>query len=403
MADAPAADGRPSPERPSPARPSPARPSPAPSSPARGAPSGRRSGRVVLEARTRQGWARVRAAALPLLQAAVAVSIAYSIAHYVVGHPYPFFAPVCAWVVLGFSMDRSLRRVGELAIGVALGVGLGDLLSHLIGSGWWQIALVLVASAMVARFLDRGPMLTTQAGVQSMVLVGLPAAAVSGGPFGRWLDAAIGGAVAFLVAVLTPHDPRRHPRTLARRATEELAGVLHVLARGLRASDLADVDDALARARLMQPVLDEWSDAASSARELARVAPTSFRHRDELGRLGETSVLVDRAVRNARVLARRCRSAVEADPPHDTGVLGARLEDLAHACDELAVALGSGRSTERAGAIAREVAAGLDPYHVAPDDWQAQSLVLLARSLTVDLQEAAGVPERDARAALPEL
>ncbi|MDM7854698.1 FUSC family protein [Cellulomonas alba] len=366
-------------------------------------PSDRRSGRVVLEAQTRQGWARVRTSFLPVLQAAVAVSIAYSIAHYVVGHPYPFFAPVCAWVVLGFTMDRSLRRVGELAIGVAVGVGLGDLLSHLIGSGWWQIALVLVASALVARFLDRGAMLTTQAGVQSMVLVGLPAAAVSGGAFGRWLDAAIGGAVAFLVAVLTPHDPRRHPRALARRATEELAGVLHVLARGLRTSDAQEVDDALARARLTQPVLDEWSDAASSARELARVAPASFRHRDELGRLGATSVLVDRAVRNARVLARRCRAAVEVDPPHDTGELGARLDDLARACDELAAALGSGRSTDRAAAVAQEVARALDPYVLAPDDWQAQSLVLLARSLTVDVQEAAGVRQRDARAALPEL
>lgn len=364
---------------------------------------GRWSGSVVLEARTRQGWARVRAAFLPLMQAAVAVAVAYSIAHYVVGHPYPFFAPVCAWVVLGFSMDRSLRRVGELAIGVALGVGLGDVLSHVIGSGWWQISLVLVASAMVARFLDRGPMLTTQAGVQSMVLVGLPAAAVSGGPFGRWLDAAIGGAVAFLVAVLTPHDPRRHPRALARRATEELAGVLHVLARGLHGPDPQDVDDALARARLMQPVLDEWADAASNAHELARVAPASFRHRDELGRLGETSVLVDRAVRNVRVLARRCLAVVEATPPHDTGTLGTRLEDLARASDELAAALGTGRAPERAAAIAREVAAGLDPYRVAPDDWQAQSLVLLARSLSVDLQEAAGIPERDARGALPEL
>ena len=45
----------------------------------------------------------------------------------------------------------------------------------------------------------------------------------------------------------------------------------------------------------------------------------------------------------------------------------------------------------------------LDPFVLAPDDWQVQSLVLLLRSLAVDLLEAAGVSPDDARAALPEL
>lgn len=367
------------------------------------APSGHRPGRVVLEARVRQGSKRARAALPSTVQAAVAGAIAFSIAHYWIGHPYPFFAPVCAWVVLGFSMDRSLRRVGELAIGVTLGVGLGDLLGHLLGSGWWQISLVLVISATIARFVDRGQVLTMQAGSQAIVLVGLPAGAVSGGPTGRWLDAVIGGALAFLVAVLTPHDPRRHPRALARHALEELAGVLHVLGRGLRERAPLDVEEALARARLTQPVLDEWRESAGSASELARVAPAAYRHRDELAVLRTTSVLVDRAVRNARVLARRCLTAVEMDPPLDTALLGDRIEHLARTADELAAALGSGRSPARAAGLAHEVAAGLDPFVVAPADWQVQALVLLARSLTVDLLEASGVGEREARAALPEL
>jgi uncharacterized membrane protein YgaE (UPF0421/DUF939 family) len=367
------------------------------------APSRRRDARVVVAARVRQGWGRARDAFLPVVQAAVAGAIAYVISHELVGHPYPFFAPVTAWVVLGFSFDRSLRRVGELAIGVALGVGLGDGFGHVFGSGAWQIAVVLVLAVMIARFVDRGPMLTSQAAVQSIVLVGLPAGAIGGGPFGRWLDAVIGVSIAFVVAVLTPYDPRRHQRVLARRAVDELAGVLHLLARGLRGSHADDVTDALLRARATQPALDGWTDSSANVQELTRLSPAAYRHRDELARLSDAAVLVDRAVRNARVLARRCLTAVEADPPHDTAALGARLEDLAHSCDELSAALSSGRSTARAAAIAREVAGGLDPYAVAPDDWQAQSLVLLARSLTVDVQEAAGVPEGDARAALPEL
>ena len=126
-------------------------------------------------------------------------------------------------------------------------------------------------------------MLTTQAGVQALVIVGLPAISATGGPLGRWIDAAIGGAVALAVALLTPRDPRRHPRTLARAAVEDLAGVLRILARGLRTGSTADVEDALVRGRASQPALDEWSETATNAGELARVSPTIRKHRDGAG------------------------------------------------------------------------------------------------------------------------
>jgi uncharacterized membrane protein YgaE (UPF0421/DUF939 family) len=358
---------------------------------------------LVARARRRQGVARVRAAWFPVLQAAVAAGIAFGIARYLLDHPYPFFAPVSAWVALGFSTDRSARRVAELAVGVAIGVGLGDAVVHVIGTGLWQVAVVLLVAALTARFLDRGAMLTTQAGVQAMVIVGLPAVAASGGPFGRWTDALVGGAVALAVAVLTPSDPRRHPRALGQRAIEDVAAVLHVLARGVGAGSVQDVEDALVRGRASQPSLDEWKDAATSARELARLSPAGRRHRDELTRLVDASVQTDRAMRNARVLTRRALALVEAGGQHDlTGIAG-RFEATAAAADDLAAAVGAGRDAVRARSALLESARTLDPFVVAPRDWQVQSLVLLHRSLVVDLLEAAGEDPAEARAALPEL
>jgi uncharacterized membrane protein YgaE (UPF0421/DUF939 family) len=364
-------------------------------------PAPRSDARLLVEARVRQGWARVVGAWFPILQAAVAGGIAFGIAHFLVGHPYPFFAPVSAWVALGFSMDRSVRRVAELAVGVALGVALGDVVVHVIGSGAWQMAVVLFVAALIGRFLDRGAMLTTQAGVQAIVIVGLPMA--SGGPFGRWVDAAIGGAVALAVALLTPSDPRRHSRALARSATEELAAVLHALARGLATGSVREVDDALVRGRASQPVLDDWTETAKNAQELSRVSPASRRYHDELGELVQASVLVDRAMRSARVLVRRTRSVVDADQPHDLAAVAAQVEATARAADDLGVALGSGRDPERARERLLDVADHLDPFVLAADDWQAQSLVLLHRSLAVDLLETSGVSPRDARERLPEI
>ncbi|WP_448058788.1 FUSC family protein [Cellulomonas hominis] len=363
----------------------------------------RRSARVLLEAHVRQGSARVRASFVPILQAVLAAGVAYAVAYYALGHHTPFFAPVSAWIALGFSADREVRRVAELAVGVALGVGLGDLVVHGIGTGPWQVAIVLASAAYIARFLDRGTMLTTQAGVQAIVIVGLPAVGASGGALGRWTDALVGGAVALAVAALAPNDPRRRPRAQGHDAMTELAGMLRLLARGMRAGSPHDVEDALLRGRASQPELDEWREGAKNARDLARVSPAGRRHRTELAWLGQSAVHADRAMRNARVLSRRALAVVESDQPHELAPLAGIVDEISLAADALASALGTGSEPLRARGELLVLAERLDPFTLAPDDWQAQSLVLLLRSLVVDLLEAAGTDPGEARAALSEL
>jgi len=358
--------------------------------------------RLLLRARVRQGGSRVRAALVPVLQAAAAAGIAFGIARYGLGHAAPFFAPVSAWICLGFSPDRQLRRVAEVAVGVAIGVGLGDLFVHVIGTGWWQIAVVVAVSALAARFIDRGAMLTTQAGVQAIVIVALPVAQ-SGGPLGRWTDALVGGAVALAIAALTPGDPRRRPRLLGAEATSELADVLDVLARGLRTRDRADLDAALVKGRASEGALEEWQASATSARELARVSASGLRHRDELGVLERQSVLMDRAMRSVRVLARRAVPVAGGPDEHELDGVADLVARLGAGMHVLAEAVGAARDPAVTREVLLEVARGADPHVLGAGDWQVQSLVMLLRSPIVDALEAAGATPEQAREALPEL
>jgi len=351
-----------------------------------------------LRTRVRQGWTRARAGLIPIAQASLAAGVAYLLARYVLGHEQPFFAPVAAWVLLGFTPQRDVRRVSEMAVGVAVGVAMGDLIVHLIGSGWWQLTVVLFISAVAARFIDRGPLLVTQAGVQAVIVVGLPS--VSGGPLGRWTDALIGGGVALLVALLTPGDTRRRPRALAEQATTELAETLETLARGLRTRDPDDVGAALVRGRASEPVLAEWTEAARSARELARISVGRV-HRDELARLEEQAVLIDRTMRSVRVLARRVLPVLEGE--HDVTPVAELMDGFAAGVRRLTSDVASGGDGARAREALGVVAALVDPRTVGEGDWQVQSLVMLLRSPLVDTLEAAGASPGDARAALPEL
>lgn len=348
---------------------------------------------VLVRQRLRGGRRRVRAAAGPVLVAAVAAGLAWAVAFYGLGHAQPFFAPVAAWVCLGFSADREVRKVAELAFGVTLGVGLGELVAYLVGTGVLQVMLVIVVGALLARFIDRGQMLTIQAGVQGIVIVALPVAAIDG-PTGRWTDALVGGTFALLVAILTPRDARRRARQLAAASLSDLSQMLETLSRGLAEGDPERMRDALAQGRSTQGTLDEWTSVVRNAQQSARISPAARRYLPELSRLQRTSMLTDRAMRNARVVARRGMVAAR-EGVSDERVAEA-LRGLGTGASRLGEALGSGQSTADAAQVLALVTADLDPEDVEGPGWQLQTLVVLMRSLTSDLLQAAGLSASEA-------
>lgn len=356
-------------------------------------------GATWLRRRTRaglsEGWARVGVAAGPIALAAVVAGLAFLIAQSVLGQPYPFFAPAAAWISLGFTRDRSVRRVAEMAIGVSLGVALGEVLGTVLGVGGWQVALALAVAATLARLLDKGPVMTTQAGLQAIIVVALPAS-ITGGSFGRWTDALLGGSLALVAAVLVPGRSWRRGHLLAAQSMKEIAGMLAMLASALRRGEVTRAADALAHGRAAQPLLDSWRAVATSGQEAARFSPVARRHRTEIEVLARAGALADHVMRNARVVTRRSLVAIENHGPDPA--LGDLVGRLALLTGEVGDHLRTGTSMAGIQVVLRALSVDLQPERFT--GWRTQSLVVLLRSLLVDLLQVTGMTYEEAKAAL---
>ncbi|TNU76412.1 hypothetical protein FH969_03270 [Miniimonas arenae] len=351
---------------------------------------------VLGRPRVRAGLGRVRVAAQPVAWASLAAGVAYAVAGALLGHPYPFFASVAAFSALGFSPDVQPRRVGELAFGVSLGVAMGELIQHEFGSGPVQTTVVVFLAALIGRAIDPSPVVTTQSAVQAIVVLGLPAAASSGGPVGRWTDALLGGLVALVFSLFVPKDPRRRPRMLARTVLAELGDVLALVGRALAQGDTVAAAESLRRGRATQGLLVAWAEAVTASGSTARISPAWRRHAHELVVLDAASEFTDRAVRTSRVLARRAGVSVREgvrDP-----CLAGLVEEVGLAARRLGVALGEGREPIAPREDLEAVAVRLDTR--GERDPGRHVVLTLLRSITFDLLRVAGCTEAQATAAL---
>jgi uncharacterized membrane protein YgaE (UPF0421/DUF939 family) len=191
----------------------------------------------------------------------VAAGAAWLVAHDLVGHQRPFFAPVAAVISLGVSLANRLRRAVELVVGVSLGVLVGDLLISRIGSGWWQIALAVILAVSAAVFADGGAMLVNQAAASAVLVATLLPPGQAGG-LDRCVDALIGGLVGVLVVAVLPSDPVAPVRRDARALLDELAAALSGASDALRTGDAEVVLEALERARRSQPLIPDGAARA---------------------------------------------------------------------------------------------------------------------------------------------
>ncbi|WP_231974341.1 FUSC family protein [Pseudonocardia sp. HH130630-07] len=366
-----------------------------------------------LRVRGRLGVRRVRASWLPILQCAVAAGLALWVAGDLVGHTRPFFAPIAAVISLGLSLNSRLRRASELVVGVSLGVLVGDLLIAQIGSGVWQLVLVVALAITLATFFDGGNLIVAQAGASAVLVTTLLPPGETGG-IDRCVDALIGGMAGILVAAVLPVHPVRIVRREARRVLDDLVTVLTEIASALRSGDRESASRALRRARDTQGVIDGLRTAVGSAGEVAAVSPLHRPRRRMLRRYRELAERTDYAHRNARVLARRALTAIE-DGERVPAELPDTIVDLAGAVDALIRELGQDGDRERARGplldAVRDVPV-LSEVPVVPavprpeDDGAAAPavsvpvLVAQVRSIAIDLLQATGMTRTEAMHAL---
>jgi uncharacterized membrane protein YgaE (UPF0421/DUF939 family) len=352
-----------------------------------------------LQSRLAAGSRRLQLSALPIAQCAVAAGLAWFVASDVIGHARPFFAPIAAVISLGVSLGSRLRRVAELVVGVSLGVLVGDLLISAIGSGTWQIMLVVALAMAAAVFTDGATLLVAQAGASAVLVATLLPPGEAGG-FDRCIDALIGGALGLLVAAVLPSDPVGPVCRESRTLLDELAAVLSDTAAALRKRDAEAASAALARARASQPLIDELRAALRGGHEVTRVSPMLRRHRRVLRPYEELAKRADYAMRNARVLVRRTYTALCDDEP--------AAPELADVLSELATAVRAitaqlGRDGDRVLArepvidVVRHVRTLAGTFEPGPSE---VVIVAQARSIALDLLQATGMSRPEALAAM---
>ena len=344
--------------------------------------------RSRLSARTRAE--RLRTATRAILQATIAATLAWIVATEIVGHPRPFFAPVSAMITLGLTQGQRGRRAVEIVLGVTLGIAVADLLVLELGTGWWQLGLVVALSMSVALLLGSGQMFAQQAAVSAALVATLqpPDGGVS---FARAVDALLGGGIALAVSALVlPANPIRMVREAAAPVLDELAAVLEDVAGALQRRDAAAAQSALDRGRGIEELAHDLDEALTVGRETARLAPPRRRSLGTVDVYTDAAAQIDLAVRNVRVLARGARRAIDLDENVPPEIAGA-LRSLAEAVRALGAAIDDPGA---AGAVREPaVRAAVEATRVLESTGNLSVSVIVGqvRSTAVDLLRGSGM------------
>ena len=204
-----------------------------------------------------------------------------------------------------------------------------------------------------------------------------------------------------VVATVAPSAPLRKPARLAARVLNDLAATLDAAATELKESDEQAGDVVLAQARATEETLAELNEATAEGLAVVRQSPFRRRQLAGIEAYAQLSEPLDHAIRNLRVLARRCAVALWRDEEVPAPYRAA-MSELAEVMRFMASELRAGRQPTRA--RDRLVRVGESTSHLDLAD-SISAVVILAqvRSITADLLELTGLDYGEARELIPEM
>jgi uncharacterized membrane protein YgaE (UPF0421/DUF939 family) len=333
-----------------------------------------------------------------VVQAALAAGIAWFIAHSLLHHSQPYFAPISAVATLAVSVGQRIRRAAEIVIGNAFGILLGEVLVIVIGRGAWQVSLVVLIAIVVAIFTGGSPALVVQSASAAALVVGI--IPVGNYLFGRFTDAIVGGSVGLaVVALLLPLNPLRVVTRAAGPLLDAIASGLAATAAGLSERDTAKAQSALGNLQEADRHFAALNDAITAGREISLLAPLRWGSRGALSQYVEGYDYFGRATRNVRVLVRRGLSTIcdeEPVPP----TLASAVRSLSDATSRLRREFAAEKPTEGSRSAAIQAVRFASEAYLAGLGFSGSVVVAQIRSAATDLLGAAGMDSRDIDQAL---
>lgn len=286
---------------------------------------------------------RIRRHALPIAQTSVAAVVSWWVADTALGSGRAIFAPVTTIVALGITQGRRGRNAIQFVLGVALGVGVADVVVGELSGGPLQGGLVCALAMVFALAVSSSTSLVTQAGVSAILVAGL---IPSGGlTFARLWQSLIGGVVALVFSqFLFAPDPVRQLERAISSALKDLAAVCDQAA-GKLSNGSVDISAIDVSARLMR-VSIELEETGKVAWATARQAPRRRSTREQVQELHDAAGALASAFGDVgpllRVTERLARDT--ADVRDDLAALLRRLADQARQAEggRPASALGDG-------------------------------------------------------------
>ncbi|MEU3454573.1 FUSC family protein [Micromonospora sp. NPDC006766] len=273
--------------------------------------------RLLPAARRFLGRRQLVAILVIAVQGGFATTVAWIIAKDYLGRDAPVFAPIAALATIASAAGQRARQTMELLIGVGLGISVADALLYLVGTGAWQIGVVVFCSIALGLLVaGRSGALVSQAGATATLFATLAGNQRNLG-LPRIIDAAVGASIGFLtVALLLPLDPLRAVDRAASPFFTNLADAIHTTARALAAGDQDTAMRALERFNTTVTTdTTRLDDALRAAEETVTIAPWWRRRRD---RYRHYRMALDRLAAfttDVRVMARRVATLLQYHEP----------------------------------------------------------------------------------------